>query len=136
MTHLIFTLRDANNTHPISSALGASQVEVEELNEGAWTDGEQDKLTQALAKYLNDKALDTKARWKAIADDVGSRGAKECAVRFKEVKVKSSQRSQAKRSQARVPTRTPQMERLLPTSQKERRARAQSHSHALGGGSV
>lgn len=69
------------------------QVEVEELNEGAWSDEEQEKLNQALAKFLNDKTLDTKARWKAIADDVGTRGAKECAVRFKEVKVQAAKNS-------------------------------------------
>ena len=72
---------------PTACVLIHVQVEVEELNEGAWSDEEQEKLNQALAKFLNDKTLDTKARWKAIADDVGTRGAKECAVRFKEVKV-------------------------------------------------
>ncbi|KAJ8602225.1 hypothetical protein CTAYLR_003663 [Chrysophaeum taylorii] len=64
---------------------GEVEVEPEALNEMEWGEDEQARLDAALREFpANDG--DVKARWKAIAEAVGNRTAKECALRFKEVR--------------------------------------------------
>ena len=49
-----------------------------------WTADEQRKLEEALRKFP--RTMDKKARWKAIGAAVGSKSARECINRFKEIR--------------------------------------------------
>eukprot|EP00635_Sarcinochrysidales_sp_CCMP3193_P004984 CAMPEP_0118916000 /NCGR_PEP_ID=MMETSP1166-20130328/16093_1 /TAXON_ID=1104430 /ORGANISM="Chrysoreinhardia sp, Strain CCMP3193" /LENGTH=784 /DNA_ID=CAMNT_0006855787 /DNA_START=35 /DNA_END=2385 /DNA_ORIENTATION=+ len=55
----------------------------EALNAEGWSEAEQASLDEALRVAPTD---DAKARWAAIAERVGSRTAKECLLRFREVR--------------------------------------------------
>lgn len=72
---------------------GGAAAAFEESNAGGWSDEEQAKLTEALGVVPSN--LEKKERWKAVAEIVGSRSMKECALRFREVKENLLKRKQA-----------------------------------------
>lgn len=63
---------------------GGESAPPEALNVNGWTDEEQSRLDGALVTFPS--SMEVKERWKSIAGAVGSRSARECATRFKEVR--------------------------------------------------
>lgn len=76
----------STTTVPVLSSPGSQKTSqhVDSKSTKGWTTDEQKKLERALREFP--RTMDKKERWKAIGKAVGSKSARECINRFKEIR--------------------------------------------------